>query len=81
MPRGGVQPPRRSELARRALELSQEAEAIAEMGHDPDITRANVERYQRMLAAGISDETQKRMVQELLQDAEQMLVRVPADET
>jgi hypothetical protein len=51
------------------------------MGHDPDITRANVERYQRMLAAGISDETQKRMVQELLQDAEQMLVRVPADET
>ena len=66
-------PALKQELAARALQLSQEAEAIARMGGDPRIVQANIDRYRRMLAAGIDDEAQKQIVEELLRYAEERL--------
>lgn len=68
-------PEMKRELATRALELAERAEAIAKSQKDPEIIRANVERYRQMLAAGIDDVLQKRIVEEMLSDAEQMLER------
>ena len=61
------------ELADRAFQLSQEAEAIARMGDDPRIIQANIDRYRRMLAGGIDDEERKKIVEELLRYAEERL--------
>jgi hypothetical protein len=59
-------------LAKRALELSEQAEAAAKSRTNPEI-RASVDRYRRMLAAGVDDETQKQIIQDLLREAEEML--------
>lgn len=66
----------KQELAARALELAERAEAIARSGEDPEIIRANIDRYRNRLAACIDDTTQKRIVEEMLRDAEEMLGRV-----
>jgi hypothetical protein len=63
----------KQELAARALQLSQEAEAVGLMGGDPTIIKANIGRYRRMLAAGIDDEVRKKIVEELLRYAEERL--------
>ena len=68
-------PQLKRELAARALELSERAEAIANSGEDPEIIRANIARYRAMLAAGTGDATQKRIVEDLLADAETLLRR------
>lgn len=59
-------------LAKRALELSDQAEAAARSRTEPEI-RTNIDRYRRMLAAGLDDETQKQIVQDMLREAEEML--------
>ena len=61
------------ELASRALDLSERAEAIANSIEDPEIVRMNIARYQAMLAGGISDPSQRKIVEEMLADAETML--------
>lgn len=68
-------PDAKRELASRALELAERAEAILRGLEEPEIIRANIDRYKKMLAAGIDDAAQKRIVQEMLADAEQMLER------
>jgi hypothetical protein len=68
-------PQLRKELAARALELSERAEAIANSAEDPEIIRANIARYRTMLSAGISDASQKKIVEEMLADAETQLRR------
>lgn len=62
----------KQELAERALELAQRAEAVAR-SEDPEIIRANIKRYQAMIAVGIADETQRHIVEEMLADAERLL--------
>lgn len=64
----------RRQLAARALALSQRAEALANaLEEDPRIIRMNIERYRAMLAAGIDDGPQKRLVERMLGDAETAL--------
>ena len=45
---------------------------------DPNITRANIERYRQMLANGINDPTQRAMIERLLHSAERLLQRPSA---
>ena len=68
-------PQLKAELAARALELSERAEAIANSVENPEIIRANIARYRAMLAAGIADAGQKKIVEEMLADAEALLLR------
>jgi len=68
-------PELQQELAARALELSERAEALERLPENLEIIQANIERYRRMLTAGIDDPAQKRVVEEMLQDAEEMLAR------
>ena len=55
--------------------MSERAEAIANACEDPEIIRANIARYRAMLAAGIEDAGQKQIVEEMLADAEALLLR------
>ncbi len=66
-------PALKRELAERALELAERAEAIERAQEDPEIVRANIVRYRSMLAAGIADGNQKRIVEEMLRDAEEII--------
>jgi len=66
-------PQLKKELASRALELAERAEAIAKSMEDPEIIRINIGRYRSMLASGINDSAQKKIVEEMLADAEAML--------
>ena len=66
-------PALKRELAARALDLAERAEAIERAQEEPEIIRANIVRYRSMLAAGIADENQKRIVEEMLRDAEEIL--------
>jgi hypothetical protein len=68
-------PQLKQELSIRALELSERAEAIANSIEDPEIIRMNIARYQTMLARGISDASQRKIVEEMLDDAETMRCR------
>ena len=63
------------ELAERAMELAERAEILAR-SEDPEIIRANIKRYQSMLAAGINDVAQKRIVEEMLADAQNLLANL-----
>ena len=69
-------PELKKELASRALALSERAEAIANSTEDPDIVRMNISRYRAMLEAGVSDAAQKKIVEEMLADAEAMLANL-----
>ena len=66
-------PQLRKELAARSLALANRAEAIANSIEDPDIIRKNIARYDSMLAAGISSESHKQIVEEMLADAQTLL--------
>jgi hypothetical protein len=70
-------PQTKQELAARAFELSERAEAIANSIEDPDIIRMNITRFRAMLAAGISGTAQKKIVEEMLADAEALLANLP----
>jgi hypothetical protein len=65
----------KEELASRALALSQRAEAMANSKEDGELLRTNIVRYRSMLAAGINDSAQKKLVEEMLADAEELLSR------
>lgn len=69
-------PALKQELAARALDLSIRAEEIARSHEAPEILRMNISRYRSMLAAGSDDDQRKRIVQEMLRDAEEMLAQV-----
>ena len=68
-------PATKQKLAARALELAQRAETL-ELQETPEILRANIARYRRMLSAGLADDIQKGVVEELLADAEATLATV-----
>jgi len=65
-------PAMKQELAARALELAQRAESL-ELQETPEILRMNIARYQRMLSAGLADQSAKRIVEEMLADAKAKL--------
>jgi hypothetical protein len=69
-------PALKQELAARALDLSIRAEEIARSHEAPEILPMNISRYRSMLAAGIDEDRKKRIVQEMLTDAEEMLAQV-----
>jgi U3 small nucleolar RNA-associated protein 14 len=69
-------PALKQELAARALDLSIRAEEIARSHEAPEILRMNISRYRSMLAASTDDDQRKRIVQEMLRDAEEMLAQV-----
>ena len=71
-------PALKQELAARALDLSIRAEEIARSHEAPEILRMNISRYRSMLTAGIEDDQKKRIVQEMLRDAEELLAQVTA---
>jgi hypothetical protein len=63
----------KQELASRALALSQRAEAMTNWLDHPEILHTNIIRYRSMLAAGISDPDQRKILEEMIADAEEML--------
>jgi len=63
----------REELAARAFELAQRAEALEKGIADPWILQANIERYRSLLASGTLNDDEARVVAELLADAERLL--------
>jgi hypothetical protein len=65
----------RQSLAARALELAQEAEAIASLPQDAEGLRLRIAQYRHMLARAES-EPKQRVVAELLRDAEDKLRQV-----
>jgi hypothetical protein len=69
-------PALKQELAARAVDLSIRAEEIARSHEAPEILRMNISRCRSMLAAGIDDDQKKRIVLEMLRDAEEMLAQV-----
>jgi U3 small nucleolar RNA-associated protein 14 len=69
-------PALKQELAARTLDLSIRAEEIARSHEAPEILRMNISRDRSMLAAGTDDDQRKRIVQEMLRDAEEMLAQV-----
>ena len=66
-------PELKKELAGRSLYLANRAEAIANSIKDPELIVINVSRYRLMLSAGISSESHKKLVEEMLADAKAML--------
>jgi len=66
-------PQTKQELATRALELSQRAEALERAGVDPWMLRANIDRYRSLLASRTLDAAQQRIIEEMLADAERLL--------
>jgi anti-sigma28 factor (negative regulator of flagellin synthesis) len=70
-------PQTKRELASRAFELAQRAEALANGVSDPEILRANIERYRSLLASGTLSIHQQRIVREMLDDAETLQAAVP----
>ena len=66
-------PQTKQELAARALELSQRAEALERAGVDPWMLRANIDRYRSLLASRTLDAAQQRIIEEMLTDAERLL--------
>ena len=66
-------PATKRELAERALELSQRAEALERAGADPWVLRANIDHYQSLLASRTLDAAQRRIIEEMLADAERLL--------
>ena len=69
-------PALKQELAARALDLSIRAEEIVRSQEAPEILRMNISRYRSMLAAATDDDQRKRIVQEMLTDAEEVLAQV-----
>jgi hypothetical protein len=66
----------KQKLAARALDLAQRAEAIARWQGNPKILRHSIERYRARLAAGIADAGQRRIIEQILRDAEQLAARL-----
>ena len=65
----------RQNLAARALELAQEAEAIASFPNDVEGLCVRIARYRHMLV-GAGSEPKQRVVAQLLRDAEGKLQRI-----
>jgi hypothetical protein len=63
----------KKELTSFALRLSERADAIARTIENPEIIRMNIDRYQAMLAGRTINDTQRKVVGELLADAKTLL--------
>ena len=66
-------PELKKELATRAFQLAERAEAIENSMQDPAIIEMNIRRYQHMLAGGLSNEVHRKIVEEMLADAQTLL--------
>jgi hypothetical protein len=69
-------PQMKKELASRALELSERAEGLALGMGNPEILQANIERYRSLLGSGNLSDEQRRIVTEMLDDAETLLAEL-----
>src|SRR5215472_14057568 len=75
MIRSTVDAAQRQNLAARALELAQQAEAIASLPHDVEGLRVRIAQYRHMLDRA-DTEPKQRVVAQLLRDAEEKLQQV-----
>jgi hypothetical protein len=74
---GGMSAPQlKKELAIRAFELSQRAEAIERSAENPEILKMNIARYNAMLGGEMSDENQRKTIEAFLSDAEELLDKI-----
>ena len=73
--RNMADPEHRRIIAERALELAQQAEAIAKFPNDVEGLCVTIAHYSNMLAA-IEDQAKQRVLAELLQDAEDKLQQI-----
>src|SRR5262249_27364187 len=73
--RSTVDPAQQQSLAERALELAQEAEAIASLPDDVEGLRVRMAQYRHMLGRA-DNEPNQRVVAELLRDAESKLQEI-----
>ena len=67
-------------LAERALELAQEAEAIADLPSDVEGLHATIAHYKHMLG-GADNETKRRLIGEVLKRADDKLRQADRKET
>jgi hypothetical protein len=65
-------------LTERALRLAERAEAIANSMEDPEIIEMNIRRYQCMPVGGLTDERHRKVVGEMLADAQRLLTNLRA---
>jgi len=73
--RSAVDAAQRKNLATRALELAQQAEAIASLPDDVEGLRVRIAQYRHMLDRA-DNEPKQRVVAQLLRDAEGKLQRI-----
>ena len=69
----------RNKLAARALELAQEAEAIASLPKDAEGLRLRIAQYRHMLR-GSDSEPKQRVVAQLLRDAQGRLQQISGND-
>ena len=69
----------RQSLAARAMELAQQAEAIASFPDDPEGLRVRIAQYRYMLDR-IDNEPKQRVVAQLLRDAENKLQQISSQQ-
>jgi len=73
--RATLDPEEKRNLAARALELAQQAEAIASLPDDVEGLRVRIAQYKHMLDRA-DNEPKQRVVAQLLRDAERKLQRI-----
>jgi len=67
----------KKELAERALQLSERAEAITNSMDDPEIIEMNIRRDQRrMRAGGLTNKAHRKIIDEMLGDAQTLLANL-----
>ena len=71
-----MDPVLRKWLAEHAMGLAQHAEAIANLPDDVEGLCIAITHYSRMLAAAANDQPKRRLVSQILQDAEDKLRQV-----
>jgi hypothetical protein len=79
MLRTTLDPAERREFAARALELAQQAEAIAILPDDVEGLCVRIAQYRGMLSRG-DNEPKQRVVAQLLQDAESKLQQISSQQ-
>ena len=69
------------ELALRALQLAERAEALERVQGQSELARQNIARYRSMLTDGIDDENHRQHVRDMLGDMQASLARSPMSDT
>jgi hypothetical protein len=66
----------KQKLAAQALDLAQRAEVIARWQENPESLRPSIDRFRARLVAGIDDPSLRKIVEQILRNAEQLAARL-----